>query len=278
MNETIKIKLDEIADCLGNCINHQQTTFETPSLYGGNGGIALFFAYYNKYKQDKKSEELFENVFDKCLKAIGNGFYFPTYCSGLSGVLYGIQFFNEKGFADIDIEEAHDAYMPFLENSMLQYINHGNYDFMHGAIGIALYFLKSGGEKNHQACVKLVDELESIAVKENDTMKWLYEDIKKEKCFNIAMSHGISSIAVFLTRMIKANVDSVRCAEMLRLTINYILQQEYDKDEVGSYFPFTSIESENFEKQKSRMAWCYGDLGVASAIWQAGCVLNNKAW
>jgi lantibiotic modifying enzyme len=29
---------------------------------------------------------------------------------------------------------------------------------------------------------------------------------------------------------------------------------------------------------KSRLAWCYGDLGVAAALWQAGKVTENCSW
>ena len=28
----------------------------------------------------------------------------------------------------------------------------------------------------------------------------------------------------------------------------------------------------------SRLAWCYGDLGVATSLWQAGKALHNREW
>jgi lantibiotic modifying enzyme len=28
----------------------------------------------------------------------------------------------------------------------------------------------------------------------------------------------------------------------------------------------------------SRLAWCYGDLGIAMSLWQAGIALQNEAW
>ena len=29
---------------------------------------------------------------------------------------------------------------------------------------------------------------------------------------------------------------------------------------------------------QSRLGWCYGDLGVATSLWQAGKVLHNREW
>ena len=30
--------------------------------------------------------------------------------------------------------------------------------------------------------------------------------------------------------------------------------------------------------QRSRLGWCYGDLGIAMALWQAGVALHNESW
>jgi lantibiotic biosynthesis protein len=41
-----------------------------------------------------------------------------------------------------------------------------------------------------------------------------------------------------------------------------------------SYFPSVTEETSKLSKS-SRLAWCYGDLGVAISLWHAGKTLNN---
>lgn len=270
--ERAETKLDEIAELLAQMA--RETPSENAALYSGDMGKALFFAYYDKLKQN--SEPICERTLENCFDAIGKGFYFPTYCDGISGALYGMKLLADKGFMEIDMDEAAGAYKPYLENMMRIYLMNGSYDFMHAAIGIGLWLLKRGKPSDLESCVRLVDELERWTVKKNDAITWLSKNKEREDVFNIAMSHGTSSIAIFLTRMIKAGADTERCRKMLRLTVNYILQQEYkDKHQIGSCFPSTSLESES-APCLSRMGWCYGDLGIASAIWQAGCALNDE--
>jgi hypothetical protein len=44
--------------------------------------------------------------------------------------------------------------------------------------------------------------------------------------YNIALSHGISSIVIFLSRMIKKGNKDERVRDMLQGAINYILLQQ----------------------------------------------------
>jgi len=53
--------------------------------------------------------------------------------------------------------------------------------------------------------------------------------------------------------------------------------QEIDKDKYGSYFSSFALESTSINT-KSRLGWCYGDLGIASVLYQAGKVLNEDSW
>ena len=45
-------------------------------------------------------------------------------------------------------------------------------------------------------------------------------------------------------------------------------------DEFNCYFPFIS---KNYSYM-SRLAWCYGDLGIALAFWHAGTIYKNHDW
>lgn len=272
----INEKLDDIADSIVNYISNKET--KKIGLYDGDFGILLFLAYYANYSKNEHYEEIYDNYLDKCLEKFSNGQFYPTFCSGVSGILYSLFHLNEQKLMEIDIEEAHIEYKDYLANRMLIDINNGNYDFMHNSLGIGFYFLKSKDNSAHHYLRLLIDILDKKSIKDNNTAKWTsILNMENKMGYNICMSHGISSIVVFLSRVIKDDLYNEKTVTLLNQSVNYILSQEIDKNKYGSYFPSTSIENKN-EITKSRLAWCYGDLGVASAIWQAGKVMNNQQW
>ena len=276
--QQIENKLSEIHKAI---INQQKSNDKKDdySLYIGNTGISLFLANYSRYTNSKNTYGAFEALYEECLDNVCEGIYVPSFCGGISGMLYGIKLLNENEFSNIDISEIHKGYAPYLKKQMFAEIGIGHFDFMHGAIGIAIYFLKNGDSSDFDDCVKLVDKLYNIAIIEKDIVKWKFTNpVTKKNAFNISMSHGMSSIAMFLCRMINLNIDVERCSNLLTKTVNYIMQQEIDYKKYGSYFPSYSIESENGNIMKSRLGWCYGDLGVAMALWKSGCTLNISSW
>jgi lantibiotic modifying enzyme len=104
-------------------------------------------------------------------------------------------------------------------------------------------------------------------------------DIETQKIgYNISLSHGMSSIAVILSKLhnIK-DIDQKMVKTLLEGCVNYILTQEIDKDKYGSFFSSLAIES-SIQLTGSRLAWCYGDLGISMALWQSGVALQNETW
>ncbi|MCP4157109.1 MAG: hypothetical protein GY757_55875 [bacterium] len=41
---------------------------------------------------------------------------------------------------------------------------------------------------------------------------------------------------------------------------------------------FPSWVGDDYPPLESRLAWCYGDLGMGVALWQAGKIAGNKEW
>ena len=158
-------------------------------------------------------------------------------------------------------------------------INESNYDFLHGAIGAGLYFNKKG---NEDITNELIDYLDQTADKNLTSHIYRWKSIidhqKKEKVYNISLSHGCSSIALFLSRIIsqqKNNIDNKKCIDLLKGCIKFILSQKFEDKGKLSIFPSVSLSE---SAASSRLAWCYGDLGIGYAIYYAGKTLFNDDW
>lgn len=244
-------------------------------LYTGDFGILLFLFYYSKLFNDKRITSLIDAYLKYSWGKLISNLNSHTFCDGLSGILYLFEFLRENEFIDINLCDVEMHLENYLIREMKKDIQNQHYDFMYGALGTGLYFLKKNKE---QPVLELVDYLYDTADKDvaNEIFQWKsIIDIKtKQIGYNIALSHGISSIIIFLSRIIKYGMASDKVSEMLHGAINFTLSQEIDFYTWGSYFPSMSKEKTG----KSRMGWCYGDLGIAYSLWYAGNMMDKKDW
>ena len=222
-------------------------------------------------------------IIDKTIDLVFEGNSYPTFCAGLAGISLFLSDLEGKKLVDTTITKEIDQ---FLEMAMKNEIMHDHYDFLHGAVGISYYFVsRAEKRKKYQRVVKLiVDYLDHTAQRYTEDginlVKWKsYHHTTAAVEYNISMSHGMSSIVVLLSKILKLGIPSIRkrILPLIEGAINYILKQQIDRNTYQSFFPYSSIETAT-PLTGSRLAWCYGDLGVAMAIWQAGVALENENW
>lgn len=278
---TIQQKIDLIAELVFRHTQEHQTE-KLHGIYTGEFGWLLFMFYYAKYSGNRKITSLTERYAETLLKQSMSTFQIHTFSSGLSGILYLFDFLRENHFIDIDVSDA----QPYLDNSIITHmrrdIRQKNYDFMHGALGAGLYFLKKGNAIEYIR--ELVDFLYDTAEISTDRKIFKWESIMKiDKdiaVYNLALCHGISSIIIFLSRVLKSNIVDEKIIEMLTGAINYVLSQEIEFSQFGYSFPSYIYKNvpNVLSNSRVRLAWCYGDLGVGLSLWQAGKAVKKTEW
>jgi len=279
LDDRIKVKLEQIANCI--C---KRATEPLPDniggLYGGEWGNLLFICYYAKYSKNSKIIELTETYSNRLLSHNSLENLSHTFSDGFSGILYLLNFLKKQKLLFVDIDEVEATLENYINRLMMFNINVGNYDFLHGALGVGYYFLKKG--RDQKLLSELVDSLYNTAEKDFflKCFKWKSRlNDKKDKGYNIGFAHGMASKVLFLSKLIKNNLKNDKLFDLLENSINYILSQEIDSKNYGCYFPPQSLENkEQNPILKSRLAWCYGDLGIAYSIWFAGIVASKKEW
>ena len=278
MESIIKEKVDSIAECIFDKV--KTTEGESYGLYGGEFGLLLFLFYYSRFSQNKKYISLTENYAERLLEQFIEGTKSHSFCNGFSGILYLFEFLRENDFIDMDISDAQPTLNNYLVSRMRQNMIEKYYDFMHGAFGVGLYFLKKGN--NPEYIQELIDFLYYTAEKDNDNQFFKWQsviDFETNRIgYNLSLSHGIASIIIFLARVIKSGVSDKRIEDMLIGAVNYLLSQEKVFSQFGSYFPNYIVKDSPDDISKSRLAWCYGDLGIGIALWQAGKAFGKTEW
>lgn len=242
------------------------------SLYTGGWGMVLFLAYYNKMFKNK-DKEILDRYIDFRLERLCN--IYPktfSFCDGMAGVMYLLHFIKEKGLVNVEIDDFEKCFDKYFRIALDFSKKECGYDFLHGTLGIGLYYLKRQDSVAKLYIKEIIDYLRDTAMCTNQYIYWQFLTKSNELVPNISLSHGIASIIIFLVRVMEKELYLKDVTLLLRLALPFLQSQEMDRNIHGCYFP---VLSKQVTSEFSRLAWCYGDLGVATALYKAGVILQD---
>jgi len=251
-------------------------------LYNGLGGVALFLFYYSKYTGD----EHFGNVANKALgritqelSASKNNF---SYCSGIAGFGWLISHLQKANFLKEDFNELLNQLDPYLIKALDKFLEMGHYDFLNGYLGVYYYFLENDFEydersKNLKSVIveKVINKLYDTAIIDGKKISWKSYTNRNSSIMgvNLGLAHGLPSIIMLLLKTYASKKDH-KVRSLIVGAIEYLkaVQSSYDNDALYSSFIYDG-EYIN-ESSGSRLAWCYGDLGVGLSFNKVGMELK----
>lgn len=268
-------KLESIRDSL----LHKKNPNISSDLLIGESGCILFFLYYYKLTNDPRNlaiaEEMIVGIFQKFQEKPEEQKL--TFAAGLAGMCWLIEFINAKKIFEIDTQSIFAEVEPHLEAYMLSEMEQGNYDYMHGALGVGLFFLQKDDSSKYAGHITaLIDMLyaKSIENVNDGTVRWNYW-LKGIETTCLGLSHGIPSILVFLSKCWDKGIRSEKNVALMNGITKYLLSNMQDPSIYNSYFSYT-VNTKEHTPHSTRLAWCYGDLGVCSALWQSNKILKNE--
>lgn len=195
----------------------------------------------------------------------------PDHCNGLAGLGWLLIYLKAKGYVDFAEDEFFEELDSLLINSLDDLLEEYNFDLLHGAMGIGLYFLKRG---RLEPVGRIVDALYNHAVIDSHEVKWFRHDkyLVKSDIFDFGLAHGNAGILYFLFKAYKGNVHRDKCSFLIEGGVKFFLNNIQDFVKVGSYFPAsilrTDYETHQITESYSRLAWCYGDLGILYTLFE----------
>ncbi len=267
----IESKIDEIKDAVLN----QQADNSKIGLFTGKAGFSLFFFYLNKYNNNDNFSDAAESFLSESIDSLNNGHTYFPFCDGITGILWAILHLNNERFIESDC--SFEEITSIVEKKLMMYAEEKNFDYLHGALGMSLYLL-SHGTRNHSSCLtNLISILSKNGIAEKDTIKW-ETLIKLEPHtigYGISLSHGISGTIIFLIKILKKEPTNKLAFDLLNKAINYLTSIKNDPGKnLHSQYPSYMHSSKSV--LESRLSWCYGDLGIAVALYAAGNQLKDK--
>jgi lantibiotic biosynthesis protein len=159
------------------------------------------------------------------------------------------------------------------------------YDLITGLTGIGVYLLeRPSTENNRSALAAIVTKLAERAERNPDGVAWWtppehLSDFERSLCpdgyYNLGVAHGIPAVFTFLKQLIDAGIERDMAEELRKGAVNWFLAQQQDVP-AGSWFGNWIFRRCKPVKQ-SRVAWCYGDLGIGALLLEASKGPGNGA-
>jgi lantibiotic modifying enzyme len=257
------------------------TRFEMNEKYGlltGYGSILLFLSQYYQYTKDPRQLDEFNQKFDSFYKSFYKDIT-ASFSSGIAGVNWLIRHLCKTNILEVDdVDDILQDLDDISCQTLAYYAQTENFDYLHGGIGVA-YYLSTVQTRDFTSQIKSYFQQLDCSKKSTSEKNacWLINTYVNStsigSVYNLSLSHGMAAFIPCFIKYLK-KMDDASIKELLIKTINFF-KDSVLPEESASYFP-KWIEIGASKGLVSHLSWCYGDPGMAQAIYQAGKFLEDS--
>lgn len=254
------------------------------SFAGGRAGIALFFAYLDELEPEAGHGDRAMALLEESIEAIGEVPATAGLYSGFSGVAWTLEHLSGRLF-EADGEDPGEEVAVALKDHVAQTPWERDYDLISGLAGFGIYALERMPRAYGLEILEgTIDRLAELAEKNDQGVTWhtppslMIPQTAEEfpqGYYNLGVAHGVPAVLNILAEAVAAGVAVDRAKPLLEGAMAWTLAQKLPE---GSLSVFPYHRAVNGESQPTRLAWCYGDLGVAASLLAAARVVGNKEW
>jgi len=264
-------KLEEIINICRNTLSREKDW----GLLTGNAGILSLIVSYDKWKNKETEVDLSYYLQTLLDNSIDN--QMVTLAQGKSGINWFFQYLSiELDLLEWDICNEICSDFSYLHKLSLMELSKGNWDCLHGAMGIAYCSLYDFKSEYKSYFNDFFSELSKIASANKLTSMFPNYDFESNSFVadevNFGLAHGITSILKFCIECYKRNICMEEAFELAYQIIDFLIRNTNQNKE-HSLFP-SIFKIGKSKETLGRLAWCYGDLGVAFILYQSGIALN----
>jgi lantibiotic modifying enzyme len=240
------------------------------SLAGGDAGVALFFHVLSTTEHGRTidTEGARDALLSRAAGALSSEPMTPSLFMGFTGIAWALSAMCDVGGEGADALDGIDV---ALANHLRAH-HEEQLDLVSGVVGIGAYLLERLPRAEARSGLRaIVDQLESTAERSVEGCTWpepperlTAEDraMYPEGRCDLGVAHGIPGIIAFLGRLVRAGVEVERARALLFDSVRWLQAQASGRESprfahwsapVGPLLP-------------TRIAWCYGDIGVSIAL------------
>lgn len=246
-------------------------------LHFGLSGTILFYDYLYKVYAIEEFENKLLSVIEKVNELIENQNNSITLSSGIAG--YGLALLRLKTDSVEISEEYFENIDSFLFEPFELLCNSNDYDFMHEAMGVAMYYIERYKSNKNDKIANILTVFSANFIHKINTdfsTVLLKSDEKRGDYYSLGLAHGVASylnFLIYLNRHFTDQNDDI--SKALQVCATFLLSyKKYDPKTKQHYA--NVISSLGSDKSvPSRLSWCQGDLGVSNALFNTGVFLDD---
>ena len=250
-----------------------------PGPASGSCGFALFWAAYAEATGDDAARATARAHVDAAVEAVATrnsvapGLYSTPVGAGWAlAVLEGRLLDVDPADNDVDV---------VVEKLLSMRPWPGSFDLVRGTAGLGVHALaRLPRESAARSLALAVQRLRDTAVETGDGLAWpadLRGEVPERTAqfpdgyVDVGLAHGAPGVVAFLANALCAGHDAAR--PVLHGALAWLRAQRDPDAPPGHAFP--STVTPGGERRPARLAWCYGDPGVAVALLSAAHALDD---
>jgi lantibiotic modifying enzyme len=254
------------------------------SFAGGRAGMAIFFAYLDEVEPDAGHGDRAMQLLEEAIEAIGEVPATAGLYSGFSGVAWALEHLSGRLF-DPEGEDPGEEVAAALKDHLEQTPWERDYDLISGLAGFGVYALERMPRPlGAEILERTVDRLAETVQEREPGVTWhtpptmMIPQTAEEfpqGYYNLGMAHGMPAVVGILAEAVASGIAVDRARPLLDGAMAWMLEQKLPPD-AASVYPYHHAPEAT--SQPTRLAWCYGDLGIAASLLATARLVENESW
>jgi lantibiotic biosynthesis protein len=257
-----------------------------PCLADGLAGLALVHAALDVAFPEVGHGVCAQRALGRAIDLLATTILSPSLYSGFPGVAWVAELLSGDPNARPD-EDPNAEIDAALETYLARSPWTSPYDLMEGLVGVGVYALERMPRPSARRMLALVvARLRETAQRRRPGIAWWSDPLwvpaqwrqTPHPDWNLGVAHGMPGVIALLGRIAAAGVDGrtrITARALLDKAVAWLLAQELPPDAAGR---FAWAVGGDLSRQPARLAWCYGDAGVAAALLVAARAVGEPAW
>jgi lantibiotic modifying enzyme len=284
--------LHDITSTLESALEHEFKNLPEGNMHGsyhrtyhlaeGAAGVAVFFAYMEAAGLATRAREFALEYLSIAIESLATQAMSPPLYSGFTGIAWAVQ--HVSGVLKEPVDD-----LSAIDSAVETYLGHSpwkdEYDLISGLVGLGVYCLERPESETARRSLELiVSRLDELSVSADGGITWytapeMLPQQQRERFpqgyYNLGVAHGVPGVIALLARCHAAGISPAKTRAMLEGTVRWFLQQRLPAGQ-NSCFPTFHIPGQ--PPDDCRLAWCYGDAGIAATLLIAARCMGNSSW
>lgn len=257
------------------------------TLDSGRAGLALFYAYLARSTGDSADIDRVETLLASALDAAPRLDLGPSLCSGVAGLAWAAAHLRRLG---LQVGGRSEPFGRRADERLLAELDRSaaaasleNYDLLYGLVGIGVAALERLPEPSAATLLaRIVERLAERAERRTDGVTWWtapehtgQPENVPHGWYNLGLAHGVPGVIGLLGLACAAGVATFTARPLLDGAVAWLLARRRQFEAGGRFPPFLG---EEITPYPARLAWCYGDPGVAAVLLVAARAVGQVEW